>query len=151
MQKFKIGDICKIVRADNTFRYPKIKDEEEIGFGCYVMIIGSYGQIFPDICSSNTSCYSVYLPKHLNAHIYDKSLFPNQNYADFDCYIPGFGYCNGEFAWAWVSEHCMDFICHPSELDIDALKKYELKRNFNESGMSRWSTWEEMYEHYIKN
>ena len=44
-QTYQIGDICRIVRADNKFRYPPIKDEETDGYGLLIQIIGSYWQL----------------------------------------------------------------------------------------------------------
>ena len=35
-QTYQIGDICRIVHADNTFTYPPIKDKETKGYNLLV-------------------------------------------------------------------------------------------------------------------
>ena len=41
-QTYQIGDICRIIHANNEMRYPPIKDEETKGYGLLVQITGSY-------------------------------------------------------------------------------------------------------------
>lgn len=151
-QKFEIGDICKIVRADNTFCYPEKKDCEATGYGLYVMIIGSYGQIFPNISKYNLNDYEVFVPKHLNPNVYD--------YKDgrYSCKIPNFGECGGntyeEFGWSWVKDFQMDFIKKPNEEDLKHLYNYGRKlkwKKYKEKDSAWfWDSWEDMYKNYLE-
>lgn len=143
MQKFKVGDICRVTHADNSMCYPLKKDEEEIGYGCYVMILGSYGQIFPQINSHNTKDYQVYIPKHLNLDLYDETNAAN---------IPNFGWVRGEFEWAWATDTMLEFVRKPTEEDL----KFAIEYNKNKFGkyydghIHIWKNWEDMAKLYIR-
>lgn len=76
-QTYQIGDICRIVHANNEMRYPPIKDEETKGYGLLVQITGSYWQRCGTVSvwydnngnflewAKNLLDYSIIIPKHL--------------------------------------------------------------------------------------
>lgn len=128
-QKYQIGDICKIVRANNEFRYPPIKDEETSGYGLYVQIVGSYWQLC-GCCFSlyddnfnfvewvkDMSKYHIIVPKHLNPQCYNKK--GEWEYKGSRCGS------KEPFGWAWVAESQLDFVRHPTVEEKEfALKEY---------------------------
>ncbi len=150
-QKFQIGDICKIVRADNSFCFPEKKDEETTGFGLQIMIVGSYGQIFPNMNEYDLSSYEVYVPKHLNESVY----FYKNGY--YRCEIPNFGSGGGkefrETGWAWVKNSQLDFVRKPNKEDLQALYNYGKTLRWNEYKKEDsawiWDSWEQMASQYI--
>ena len=129
-QKYQIGDIVTVVRADNSFRFPKIRDEEERGYGLNLMIVGSYWQccgnrgIFvlnEDGSQSeykNLSKYSVVVPKSLNTKCYNKN--GEYEYNGFWCSK------RDNFGWAWVNEKCLEFIRKPTKEEYNiAINEYK--------------------------
>ena len=153
-QKFQIGDICKITRANNDILcYPKKKDEETLGFGLYVMIVGSYGQIFPTINKNDLNNYEIFVPYHLNKEIFIYNGF------NFICKIPNGMSCYEAkepigTGWAWVSSEQLDFIRKPNKKDLTTLFNYSSalqwgKYRKTQSSTWIWNSWEQMASQYI--
>lgn len=142
MQKYQIGDICRVAHADNRMRYPLKKDEEETAYGCYVMILGSYGQIYPQINPHDTSDYSVYIPKHLNSNLYDETGL---------AHIPNVGWISGEFGWSWATDTMLEFVKKPTKEDLRLAIEYN-KNSFGkyyDGYIHIWKNWEDMAQSYI--
>lgn len=126
-QTYQIGDICRIVHADNRFRYPPIKDEETDGYSLLIQIIGSYWQLcgsYGGVFDSennflgwakNLVDYSIVIPKHLNPQCYNSK--GEWEYKGF--------WLNSQrpFGWAWVNEYQLEFIRHPTKKE----EKYALQ------------------------
>ena len=70
-QKFQIGSVCKIIKPDNTFSYPPIKDDEYEFKDRECVILGTYAQMYFGI---NYQDYSVYLLPTSNRSDYVGSL-----------------------------------------------------------------------------
>lgn len=125
-QKFQIGDICKIVHTNNTFRYPPLEDKDDNYVGLYVIILGSYWQI----------CGSPY-----ELHYADGSMSKYKNTSDYQVIAPyclnktkckkldgGYEYYgiqsgSKEMRWAWVDEGQMEFVRHWNEDEYDVYIK----------------------------
>ena len=139
-QKFQIGDICKIVRADNSFRYPPLEDEETTGYGCLIVIMYSYAQCFPNIGPRNTDDFSVCLPNWLNPHKFDKR-----------GYFKGDFIAKNELEWAWVSEMQLEFVRKPTEEEIEKIiaigEKTTWKKYKKEDECWIWDSYQDLLEH----
>ena len=150
-QKFQIGDICKIIHTDNTFRYPKLKDEDDWKVGLYVIITGSYWQLYGSNCFyivtenengfefeplKNLSDYSVIVPRNLNPQCYDKE--GNWNYGGLWTYI----HKNDNFGWAWVNNCCLEFIRKPNEEELNiAINKFYMNLKYNNNKDNKNKIW----------
>lgn len=128
-QKYQIGDICKIARSNNEFRYPPINDEETCGYGLYAQIVGSYWQLcgtFSYFCdkdgkfidwNKNLVRYSIIIPKHINHQCYNEK-------GEWE-YNGSWSGSNEPFGWAWLDEKQFDFVRHPTKEEKEfALKEY---------------------------
>ena len=128
-QTYQIGDICRIVRANNEMRYPPIKDEETEEYGLLVQIVGSYWQrcgscgAFFDSDNNflewgkNLVDYSIIIPKHLNPQCYNSK-------GEWE-YKGCWSSSQRPFGWSWVDECQLEFIRHPTkEEEKFALQEY---------------------------
>lgn len=141
-QKFQIGDICRIVRADNSLRYPPIKDKETEGYGCLVVIMHSYAQCFPHMNPSNSGDLEVYLPQWLNPQMYDgKGWYKGKAWS-----------CQGEFSWSWVSESQLEFVRKPTDEEIEKIIAFGEKTRWAEYKEKNpyswiWGSYADLLEH----
>lgn len=145
VQKFQIGDICRVSCADNTLCCPLDKDEDATGCGCEIIIVGSYGQIFPNI-STYCGDYEVFIPRKLNPSQYDK----NGDYNNKGCW------CRGEYGWAWVSNSQLDFVRKPDDNEKQMLMDYMSRchwRQYKEDNPSAWiwDSYNDMLNHWSQN
>lgn len=140
-QKFQIGDICRIVRADNSFCYPPKKDEDAEGYNCLVVIMYSYAQCFPDINPADTSSFEVYLPQWLNPQKYDKKGW----------YHGKMWSCQGEMSWAWVHECQLEFVRKPTKEEIKKIITFGEKTRWKEykelNDDWQWDSYQDLLEH----
>lgn len=102
-QTFQIGDVCRIVHTDNTFRHPVISDEKAWEVGLTILVAGSYWQTCG--CCRDLKDYVVIVPAHLNPDRYDEK----------GCYHDQEKWYHGEFSWAWVRESQMEFVRKPTD------------------------------------
>ena len=119
-QTYQIGDICRIVRANNEMRYPPIKDEETKGYGLLVQIVGSYWQRCEALYKryyennkfigygKNLVDYSIIVPKNLNPQCYNSK-------GEWEYKGSRAGGGQRPLRWSWVNEIQLEFIRHPTE------------------------------------
>lgn len=128
-QTYQIGDICRIVRANNEMRYPPIKDEETEGYGLLVQIVGSYWQRCGTVSAwydnddnflewgKNLVDYSIIIPKHLNPQCYNSK-------GEWE-YKGCWSISQRPFGWSWINEYQLEFIRHPTKEEKNfALQEY---------------------------
>lgn len=129
-QTYQIGDICRIVRANNEMCYPPIKDEETKGYGLLVQIVESYWQRCGALCKcydennkfigygKNLVDYSITVPKNLNPQCYNFK-------GEWKYKGSRAGGSQRPLGWSLINEIQLEFVRQPTEKEKEfALQEY---------------------------